>query len=215
MIFIFLIPFILNAEGAFLSSDEIAYKDENLSLRGHVSIRHPLGRATADEALISGLTDSTFLQAMLKSNVEFFFKEDRLIARELTLDNEKGEVTAKGPATLFGKAENFSLTCDGTAQFEKETNTLTFNSEILPISFIKGETHIQAKSAFLTFENDEPKTLTFNEGVDLSNGTITGTAEKLVFELKDHSLKGIGKVSFTLDSTETGNLLELWKTKSS
>ncbi len=215
MIFLFFIPLILNAESTFLSSDQIAYKDENLSLHGHVSIKHPLGTATADEAEVSGLTGSTFLQAMLKSNVEFFFKEDRLIAKELVLDNEKGEVTAKGPTTLFGKSENFSLTCDGTAHFEKENNLLTFSSETSPISFTKGATHIHAKSAFLTFENDEPKTLTFNDGVDLSNGTITGSAEKLIYELKTHSLQGVGKVSFTLDSNETGNLLELWKKKSS
>ena len=215
MILFILAPFFLFASDTFLSSDEIAYKNENLALHGHVSIKHPLGTVTADEAEVSGLTESSFLQAMLKSNVEFFFKEDRLACNELLLDNTNEKVVATGPTKLFGSKENFSLTCDGTTEFEKETNKLTFKSKFLPIIFTKGETSIEAKSAFLTFENDEPKTLVFDQGVDLSNGSIKGNAETLVYELKDHSLHGVGKVSFVLESNDAEQLLELWKKKSS
>ncbi len=215
MIFLVLAPFLLFAGETFLTSDEISYHEENLSLRGHVSIKHQLGTVTADEAEVTGLTESSFLQAMLKTNVEFFFKEDRLCANELLINSKTNQMTTSGPATLFGKAENFSLTCDGTTQFEKSTNRLTFTSKILPIIFSKDETLIHATSAFLTFENDEPTTLVFDQGVDLTNGTIKGTAKTLIYKLKDHSLHGVGKVSFVLQSDETGNLLELWKKKSS
>ncbi len=215
MIYLLLFPISLFAADTFLTSDEISYHEENLSLKGHVSIQHALGIVTADEAEVSGLTESSFLQAMLKSNVEFFFKEDRLCANELLIDSANNQMVTNGPATLFGKAENFSLTCDGTTQFDKSTSKLTFTSKVLPISFTKGETLIHAKSAFLTFENDEPATLVFDQGVDLTNGSIQGKADTLVYELKDRSLRGIGKVSFVLQSEETGNLLELWKKKSS
>ncbi len=215
MIFFLLAPFVSLASDTFLSSDQISYKDKNLSLHGHVSIKHPLGIVTADEAEVSGLTESSFLQAILKSNVEFLFKEDRLVASELLLDSTKEEIVAKGPTTLYGSKENFSLTCDGETQFEKSSMKLTFTSKLLPISFSKGETLIHAKSAYLTFENDEPQTLVFTEGVDITNGSIKGNAGTLVYELKDHSLHGIGKVSFVLESDETVNLLDLWKKKPS
>ncbi len=210
MIFLFFIPFYLASE-AFFSSDQITYKEEHLALKGHVSIKHDLGIVHSDEAEVSGITESSFLKAIFKQNVEFFFKEDRLIATELLLNNTSGEIIAVGPTTLFGASENFSLTCDGQAQFEKESNKLTFQSKILPISFSKGTTHIHAKSAFLTFENGAPSSLVFDEGVDLMNEGIRASAKTLVYNLKDHSLKGIGKVSFNLSDTESGNLLELWK----
>ncbi len=215
MIYLLLFPLFIFAADTFLSSDQISYKNENLTLQGHVSMKHTLGTVTADEAEVSGLTESSFLKAMLKSNVEFFFKEDRLTCNELLLDGTTDKVVANGPTTLLGSKENFSLTCDGTTEFEKEANKLTFTSKFLPIVFTKGETHIEAKSAYLTFEENEPTTLVFDQGVDLANGTIKGNAETLVYELKDHSLHGVGKVSFILESSETGNLLELWKKKSS
>ena len=215
MIYWLLFPLLLFATEAFLTSDQISYHDQNLSLQGHVSIKHALGIATADEAEVSGITESSFLKAMLKNNVEFFFKEDKLCANELVIDSVNNQMTTNGPATLFGKSENFSLSCDGTTKFEKSTNKLTFTSKLLPILFTKGETLIRANSAFLTFENDVPATLVFDQGVDLVNGNIKGNADILVYELKDHSLHGVGKVSFILQSDETGNLLELWKKKSS
>jgi hypothetical protein len=215
MMLFLLAPLAIFASDTFLSSDQISYKDKNLSLHGHVSIKHPLGIVTADEAEVSGLTESSFLQALLKSNVEFLFKEDRLVANELLLDSTKEEIVATGPTTLYGSKENFSLSCDGETQFEKASMKLTFTSKVLPISFSKGETLIHAKSAYLTFENDEPHTLVFTEGVDISNGSIKGNAGTLVYELKDHSLHGMGKVSFVLESNETVNLLDLWKKKPS
>jgi hypothetical protein len=211
MIFLFFIPFCLFATDTFFSSDQITYKDEHLALKGHVSIKHDLGIVHSDEAEVLGITESSFMKAILKKNVEFFFKEDRLVANELLLNNKNGEIIATGPATLFGASENFSLTCDGQAQFEKESNKLTFQSKILPISFSKGTTHIEAKSAFLTFENGSPSSLVFDEGVDLMSGGISASAKTLIYNLKDHSLKGIGKVSFNLSESESGNLIELWK----
>jgi hypothetical protein len=215
MIWFLLLPFLLFAEDTFLSSDHIAYKDEYLSLTGHVSIKHDLGVVKADEAEVTGLNKTSFLKALVKSNVEFFFKEDRLIAEELLLDSTNGEVMAKGPTKLFGSKENFSLTCDGLTHFEKKDMKLKFTSNLAPILFSKGETKISSRKAYLTFENDEPSFITFDDGVDLSNGTIHGFAEKLVYDLKDQSLRGVGKVSFHLNSDETLNLLDLWKKKSS
>ena len=215
MIYLLLFPLFLFSKETFMSSDLITYNDQNLELKGHVSIKHALGIVTADEAEVSGLTESSFLQAVLKNNVEFFFKEDRLCASVLLIDSTNNQMLTSGPTTLFGKSENFSLSCDGTNKFEKATSRLTFTRKILPIILTKGATLIHAKSAFLTFENDEPATLVFDEGVDLTNGSIKGNAKALVYELKDHSLHGIGKVSFVLQSDETGNLLELWKKKSS
>ncbi|MBM3193550.1 MAG: hypothetical protein FJZ59_04890 [Chlamydiae bacterium] len=210
MIF-FLIPFLVEASDAFFSSDQISYKEEQLSLEGHVTIQHDLGIVHADEAEVSGLTSTSFTQAILKKNVEFFFKEDRLLAAQLLLDNKNGEIVAKGPTALLGAFENFSLNCDGEAKIEKESNKLTFQSKVLPITFSKGSTQIEAKSAFLTFENGAFSSLVFDGGVDLSNGGIKASAKTLVYDLKDHSLKGIGKVSFNLNGAESGNLLELWK----
>jgi hypothetical protein len=214
MIYLLLFPIVLFSNETFFSSDKLAYHKQNLSLEGNVSIKHPLGIVKADSAEVSGLTESSFLKAMLKNNVEFFFREDRLCASELLIDSENNQISTSGGATLFGKSENFSLSCDGTTKFEKSSNKLTFTSKFLPILFSKGDTLISAKSAFLTFELDEPTTLVFDQGVDLSNGNIKGMAETLVYTLKDHSLKGIGKVSFILQDDETGNLLELWKKKS-
>jgi hypothetical protein len=215
MIWFIFLPFLLFAEDTFLSSDHIAYKDEFLSLSGHVSIKHDLGVVKADVAEVTGLNKTSFLKALVKSNVEFFFKEDRLVADELILDSANGEVMAKGPTKLFGSKENFSLTCDGIAFFEKKDMKLKFTSNLTPILFSKGETKISSKKAYLTFENDEPTSITFDDGVDLSNGSIHGFAEKLVYNLKDQSLQGVGKVSFQLQSDETVNLLELWKKKTS
>lgn len=206
-----IIPCFLCASDAFFSSDQISYKEEHLSLKGHVTINHDLGIVHADEAEVLGATSASFIEAILKKNVEFFFKEDRLLARELVLNNKNGEIIAKGPSSLLGAFENFSLTCDGEAKIEKDKNRLTFQSKILPITFSKGTTHIEAKSAFVTFENKALSSLVFDEGVDLTNGGIKAHAETLIYDFKDQSLKGVGKVSFNLNSTESGNLLELWK----
>lgn len=215
MIYFLLLPLSLIATETFFSSDQVSYTDQNLSLEGHVSINHPLGIVTADQAEISELTESSFLTAILKSNVEFFFKEDRLTAQEVILNNATNQVLAKGPTTLSGTKDNFSLMCDGSAQFEKASMCLTFCSNFLPVSFSKGETLIESKSAFLTFENNEPATLVFKEDVHLTNGSIKGVADHLVYNLKEGSLQGLGKVSFVLQRDETDKLLELWKKKSS
>src|SRR3990167_4430150 len=197
-----LFPLSLLATELFFASDHIAYKNHNIFLKGHVLIEHPLGKIKADEGEIFEITESSFVQAILKSNIEFFFKEDLLTASELIWDRITNQITAKGPITLVGTQKDFLLACDGIATFTKETNQLLFTSKEVPISFDKGEIHIRSQSTSLIFENDEPSLILFENNVHLINGTVHCSAPSLLYSIKEGALKGIGKVTFTLQSED-------------
>ncbi|MBM3184005.1 MAG: hypothetical protein FJZ64_01705, partial [Chlamydiae bacterium] len=196
----FLLPCILFASDSFFSSDHIAYKDRSIALKGHISIEHPLGKIRADEGEILDIDETSFTKAILKSNIEFFFKEDLLTASELIWDRTTNQVTAKGPIALVGTEKEFLLACDGIAEFTLESKKLIFTANHLPISFDKGDLHIRSQSTSLLFENNEPSAILFENDVHLINDTVHCSAQSLIYSIKESSLKGVGKVIFTLQS---------------
>ncbi len=71
----------------------------------------------------------------------------------------------------------------------------------------KSNTHIQSKTASLLLKKNP--SFIFENGVNLTNSSIQCTTDNLVYDIKDGSLKGVGKVVFTLQSDD------VWKKKTS
>ena len=184
----FLLPIILFGEEIALSSDTISYKGKTLLLQGNVSVKHPMATVKADLAEIIDVTKTSFLQAILRSNVELLFQEDRLIAEEIVIDPLSNKISTKGPAKFFATKQHFHLSCDGSTVFNKTAMNLSFKRGAFPITFVKEDITVYATTAQITFENNKPYAIIFDQDVELIKGQTKGRASVLFYRIQDHHI---------------------------